>query len=99
MSTKSIRGFVRIYLPALGDGVWFLVLVRAHAEVLDCLTSVPLASQKHRVRPCGRTQRELVQSESLSTSLEDTLLCRLGKAKGGDGQLWDLNETNVISDC
>ena len=88
----------RTNLAALGDGVRLLVLVRAHAEVLDGLTSVPLAAKQDGVGTSGRTERELVKGDGLTAGLEDARLGRLGEAEGSDGQLGDLEEADIVGD-
>ena len=74
------------------------MLVGAHAEVLDGLPGVPLAPEQDGVGTSGRTERELVEGDSLTTGLEDALLGGLGEAEGSDGQLGDLEETDVVGD-
>ena len=86
------------YFAALGGGVGLLVLVGAHAEVLDGLPGVPLAPEQDGVGASGRTDGELVQGDGLTTSLEDALLGGLGEAESSNGQLGDLDETDVIGD-
>lgn len=70
----------------------------AHAEVLNGLSSVPLATEEDGVRASRRTERKLVEGQGLATSLEDTLLGGPGEAEGGNGQLGDLKQTDVVSD-
>ena len=70
----------------------------AHAEVLDGLTGVPLAAEEDGVRTGGRTECELVESENLAASLQNTLLGGGGETKGSDRELGDLKQTNVIGD-
>lgn len=84
------------YFPTLGDGVWLLVLVGTHAEVLDGLTGVPLPAEEDGVRTGGRTKRELVEGENLTAGFQDTLPCRGGEPKGGNRELGDLKQTNII---
>lgn len=74
------------------------MLVGAHTEVLGGLPGVPLATEQDGVGTSGRTERELVEGDSLTTGLEDALLRGLGEAEGSDGQLGDLDETDVIGD-
>ena len=74
------------------------MLVGAHAEVLDGLTGVPLAAEEDGVRTGGRTECELVESENLAASLQNTLLGGGGETKGSDRELGDLKQTNVIGD-
>ena len=45
----------------------------------------------------GCLEHELVKSEALSSSFNDSGSCGLSESQGGDGQLGDLNESNVIS--
>ena len=86
------------YFAALGGGVGLLVLVRTHTEVLDGFTGVPLAAEKDSVRAGRRTERKLVEGEDLTTSLEDALLGGGGDTEGGDRQLGDLKQTDVVGD-
>jgi len=85
-------------LAALGQGERFLVLVRTHAKVLHRFTRVPLAPQQNRVRTSGCPQGKLVQSQSLSTSIENALLRGSRKAESGNGEFGDLSHTHVVRD-
>ena len=66
--------------------------------MLDGLTGVPLASQEDGVRASGCTESQLVEGDSLATSLQDPVLGRLCELEGGDGELGKLNKTDVIGD-
>ena len=85
-------------LPPFRLDVWLLVLVGTHAEVLDGLARVPLAAEQDRVRAGGRAHGELVKGEDLATGLEDALLGGGGETEGGDRQLGDLKQTDVVGD-
>ena len=74
------------------------MLVGSHAKVLDSLTCVPLSAQQDSVGTGRCAQSELVKGDGLATSLEDTLLGRSGEPEGGNGQLGDLQETDIIGD-
>ena len=74
------------------------MLVGAHAEVLDGLPGVPLAPEQDGVGTSGRTERELVEGDGLTAGLQDALLGRLGEAEGGNRQLGDLQQADVIGD-
>ena len=78
--------------------MWLLVLVRTHTEVLDGFPGVPLATEQDGVGSSGCPKSELIESQGLATSLENTLLGRLSEAKGCDGQLGDLKQADVIGD-
>lgn len=84
------------YFAALGKGVGLLVLVRTHTEVLDSLAGVPLAAKQDGVRTSRRAESELVEGQGLATSLQDALLSRLGEPEGGNGELRDLQKTNIV---
>ena len=86
------------YLPALRGGVGLLVLVGAHAEVLDGLARVALAAEEDGVRTSRSTHRELVEGQRLATSLQDALLGRRGEAQGSNRQLGDLKEADIVGD-
>jgi hypothetical protein len=66
------------------------------AEVLLCL-SVLGSSKKEGVSTSGCKEHELVKSEALSTSFNDSGSCGLGEFQGSNGELGEVNESNVIS--
>ena len=45
----------------------------------------------------GCKEHELVKSEALSSSFNDSGSCSFGESQGSDGELGDLNQSNVIS--
>jgi hypothetical protein len=45
----------------------------------------------------GCKEHELVKGEALSSSFNDSGSCGLGESQSSDGELGDLNESNVIS--
>lgn len=69
-----------------------------HAKVLDGLPSVLLSPQQDGVRTSGRTQCQLVQSQGLTTSVQDALPCRPCETQSSDGELGHLGQTDVIGD-
>ena len=75
------------------------MLVGAHAEVLDGFARVALAAEEDGVRTSRSTHRELVEGQSLAASLQDALLGCRGEAQGSNGQLGNLEETDIIGDC
>ena len=66
--------------------------------MLDGLTGVPLTPQEQGVRPSRCPKRELVQSQDFTTSVHDPLFCPAGESEGGDGELGDISEADVVSD-
>ena len=72
------------------------MLVGAHAEVLDGLTSVPLAAEQDGVRTSGGAERQLVEGQDLTASLQNALLGRLGEAEGGNSELGHLQKADII---
>lgn len=66
--------------------------------MLDGLTGVPLTPQKQGVRPSRCPKRELVQSQDFTTSVHDPLFCPAGKSEGGDGDLGEMSEADVVGD-
>lgn len=72
------------------------MLVGAHAEVLDRLTGVPLATEEDGVGTSGRAERKLVEGEDLTTSLQDALLGGGGEAESSDRELGDFEQANII---
>jgi hypothetical protein len=79
--------------------MWLLVLVRAHAKVLNSFSGVPLPAEKYGIRASGRTKGELVKSKCFATRLQNTLPSALGKAESSNGELGDLGQADVICDC
>ena len=78
--------------------MWPLVLVGAHAKVLDGLARVALAADQDGVGAGGGAGCELVEGENLTAGLEDALAGRGGEAEGGDGELGELRQADVVGD-
>jgi len=74
------------------------VLVGTHAKVLNSFPRVPLPAEQYGVGTSWRTKSELVESKHFSTGLQDAFLGTLGKAKGSNRELWDLQKADVICD-
>ena len=74
------------------------MLVGAHAEVLDGLARVPLAAEQDGVRAGGRAHGELIEGEDLAAGLEDALPGSGGEAEGGDRELGDFDQTDIVGD-
>lgn len=74
------------------------MLVGTHAEVLNGLPRVPLAAEQDSVGASWSTKSELVKGKRFTTSLQDTLLGALGKAKGSNREFGDLHQADVICD-
>ena len=74
------------------------MLVRTHAKVLNSFPRIPLTAEQHSVGTSWGTKSKLVEGKRLSTSLQDTFLGTLGKAKGGNRELGDLQQADVIRD-
>ena len=85
-------------LAALGLDVGLLVGVGTEAEVLDGLTGVLGSTEEDGVGTGGETGGNLVDGESLTTSLLDAGAGRGGEAHGSDGELGELEEAVVIGD-
>ena len=66
--------------------------------MLKCLTRVLGPSEQQRVRPGRCLQRQLVQSQALSSGLLDPGACGRSETERGDRQLRDGEETVVIRD-
>ena len=86
------------YLAALGERVWLLVLVGAHAEVLECLTGVLGATKKDGVGTSGLLEGKLIQSEARAAGSVDAGTGGGGEAQGGDLHLGDLGQADIIGD-
>lgn len=75
-----------------------MILVRTHSEVLDCLASVSLASKQQGIASRWCSQSQLIESECLTTRIQDTLLSASSESESGDGELWKLGKANIICD-
>lgn len=67
-----------------------------HAEVLDSLTGVPLSTEEDGVGASRGAQRELVEGEHLAAGVEDALLGRAGEAEGGNRELREGLQADVV---
>lgn len=76
----------------------YLVLVGAHAEVLNGLTGVLGTAEQQGVAAGRGTQSELVQGEGLTTGGQDASAGSGGEAESSDAQLGDFEKTVVIGD-
>jgi hypothetical protein len=85
-------------LAALGLDVGLLVGVGTKAEVLDGLTGVLGSTDEEGVGTGGETGGNLVDGESLTTSLLDAGAGRGGEAHGSDGELGELEKTDIVGD-
>lgn len=85
-------------LATLGLDSWSLMLVGTEAEVSDGLSRLSGTSEDDSVLTLWSTTSKLVQSDSLTTGLENTGLSRLGESQSSDGSLWNLSDTVVVSD-
>jgi hypothetical protein len=74
------------------------VLVRTHAKVLNSLPCVPPTAEQYSVGASWGTKGELVEGKRLTTSLQDTFLGTLGKAKGSNREFGDFQQADVICD-
>ena len=74
------------------------MLVGAHAEVLNGLTSVPLATEENGVRTGWRSESKLVKREDLTASVEDALLRAASEAEGDNAQLRYSLQADVVGD-
>lgn len=72
--------------------------MRAHAEVSDSLSRVSGTSQDQSVLTLGSSSSKLVQSDGLTTSLQDLSLGTGGESKSSDSSLGELEDSVVISD-
>jgi hypothetical protein len=79
--------------------VFYLVLMRSKAKVLDSLSSVLGSSEEECVASSRSSQCQLIQSQSLSTSSEDARTSSCSEAKCGNAELGNSQKTVVIGDC
>jgi len=82
---------------SLRDGVGLLVLVGAHAKVLDGFPRSPLALQQDGVGTSRGPQCELVEGDGLSTGGNDAFLRGTSEPESSDNEFWNNRETDVVS--
>lgn len=75
----------------------YLVLVWAETEVLEGLAGL-WSTEEEGVASGWGTESKLVQGENLTTGSQDARAGGSGEAEGSDGELWDGQETVVVSD-
>jgi len=97
-TTGSSASTGLLELASLGLDVWLLVLVWAETEMLDSLTGVLWTSKKEGVASGWGTESELVEGENLTTSSKNAGTGGSGEAEGSNAELWNGQETVVISD-
>jgi len=86
-------------LASLALDVWLLVLVGAHAEVLDSLSGVLWSSQQNNVAASWGSHGQLVESQALTAGLLDSGTGSRGESQSSDGQLGDDVHSVVVGDC
>ena len=67
-----------------GVSTYYNIIIRIEVEKAQDITS-------------GCKEHELIKSETLSTSFNDSGSCGLGESEGGDSDLGNFKESNVIS--
>lgn len=71
--------------------------MRTEAEVSNGLSGVSWTSDKDGVLTLRSSQSQLVQGDSLTTSLQDSSLGTSGESQSSDSGLWSLQQSEVIS--
>jgi hypothetical protein len=77
----------------------YLVLVRSKTEVLNSLSSILRPSEKEGVASGRSSQGQLIQSQGLATSSNNTRTSGRSESKSGNTELGNSEEAVVISDC
>lgn len=72
--------------------------MRTETEVSDSLSRVSWTSDEDGVLTLWSSQGQLVQGNSLTTSLDDSSLSTGSESQSGDSGLWGLQQSDVISD-
>lgn len=85
-------------LSTLRQDSWGLVLVRTEAEVSNSLSVRSWTSQDQSVLTLWSSQSQLVQSDSLTTSLQDGSSGTSSESQSGDGSLRELQQSAVVGD-
>lgn len=66
--------------------------------MLEGLTGVLGSTEKEGVGSSGEAGSDLIDGEGLTTSLQDARAGRGGEAESRDGDLGELEQTDVVSD-
>lgn len=74
------------------------MLVWSHSEVLDGLSGVLWSSEEEGVASGWSSQCQLIESQSLTTGCENASTSGSGEAESCNAELWDGQQTVVISD-
>jgi hypothetical protein len=85
-------------LSTLRQDSWGFVLVWAETEVSDSLSGVSWTSDKQSVLTQWGAGSQLVQSDSLTTSLDNLSTGTSSKSQSSNGGLWELEDTVIIGD-
>lgn len=70
--------------------------MRTHAEVSDSFSGVSWASNEDGVLTLRSSQGQLVEGDSLTTSLEDSSLGTGSESQSGDNSLWSFQQSDVV---
>jgi len=97
-ATRASATTGTLELAALGLDEGFLVLVGAHAEVLDSFAGILGATEDQGVAASGGTQGQLVQGDGLTAGGDDASAGGGGESQSGDVGLGEGQEAVVISD-
>merc|ERR1712130_549265 len=87
-------------LTSLGTDVRLSVGTRhtRGTEMLNGLTGVLLSTKKDSVLSSGSSASQLVESEGLTSSLDDSASSCVGESEGADLQSRELEKTGVVQD-
>lgn len=83
-------------LSTLGNNLRSLTLVRTETKVSNGLSGVSWTSDKDGVLTLRSSQSQLVQGDSLTTSLQDSSLGTSSESQSGDSGLWGLQQSEVV---
>lgn len=72
--------------------------MRTETKVSNSLSGVSWASDNDGVLTLWSSQSQLVQGDSLTTSLEDSSLSTGSESQSSDGSLWSVQQSNIVSD-
>lgn len=85
-------------LSTVGENSWSLVLVRTEAEVTNGLSGVSWTSEENSVLTLWCSQSQLIQSDGLTTSLDDSSSSRGSESQSSNGGLRNLQQSVVVGD-
>lgn len=101
-STRTTTSTSLLELASLGSDIWLdsivgvLVVDGGSVSEVGKSSTALWSTEKDGVGSGWCAKCELIESEALSSSSNNTLACVLGESKSAYGKLWYLHHTNIV---